>query len=66
MITFDKQKLTTAVELKLEKKDLRTAGKEIGVSAPTLSRLMNGKGVDVDTLVKIINWLNMPITRFFN
>lgn len=36
---------------------MRDVAKEIGMSASTLCRLENGKDTDVQTLVKILNWL---------
>ena len=41
----------------LREKDLRTLGKEIGLSAPTLMRIEAGRACDADTLLKILNWL---------
>ncbi len=36
---------------------IREAAKKVGVSAPTLSRIENGKPVDGQTLIKILDWL---------
>lgn len=41
----------------LKEMDLRTLGKEIGVSAPTLLRIEQGRAIDADTLMKILNWM---------
>lgn len=41
----------------LRELDLRTLGKDIGVSAPTLMRIEAGRACDADTLLKILNWL---------
>lgn len=44
---------------------LRTIATEIGsVSAPTLSRIEQGKVPDIDTFVNLCKWLNVP-TNFF-
>lgn len=66
MITFDRQKLTTAVELKKGDSSLRDVAGEIGIDAGTLNRLINDKtSLEIETLVKIINWLKMPVNCFF-
>jgi len=36
---------------------VRGLAKEIGVSGATISRIINGKEVTQDTMLKIINWL---------
>lgn len=41
----------------LREMDLRTLGAEIGVSAPTVLRIEQGRAIDADTLLKILNWL---------
>lgn len=41
----------------LKELDLRTLGKEIGISAPTLMRIEKGRGCDDATLMRILNWL---------
>jgi transcriptional regulator with XRE-family HTH domain len=41
----------------LKELDLRTLGKEIGLSAPTLMRIEQGRSVDAETLLKILNWM---------
>lgn len=41
----------------LKELDLRTLGKEIGVSAPTLMRIEAGRQTDAGTLLKILNWM---------
>lgn len=37
--------------------NMRTMAKELGVSTATISRIENGKNIDADTLLKLINWL---------
>lgn len=41
----------------LKELDLRTLGKEIGISAPTLMRIEAGRQTDAGTLLKILNWM---------
>jgi transcriptional regulator with XRE-family HTH domain len=36
---------------------IRTLADRIGISAPTLSRIENGKMCDAETLMKVFNWL---------
>lgn len=36
---------------------LRELAREIGVSAPTLSRFINGKDLHQESLMKVLNWL---------
>ena len=43
---------------------LRATGKEIGVSAPTLSRIEQGNLPDIETYVKICEWLNVSTDYF--
>ena len=48
-----------------ENKGLRDTAKEIsGVSATTLSRLENEHLPDIETFLKICNWLNVPSDTF--
>lgn len=44
--------------------DLRELGDEIGVSASSLSRIENGKKPDVDSLAKLLHWMQLPLSRF--
>lgn len=43
-----------------QKKDInaRDLAKEIGMSASTLCRIERGNNPDVDTYLKILNWMN--------
>lgn len=36
---------------------IRECAKEIGISAPTLSRIENGKDCDIKSFSKLLNWL---------
>ncbi len=48
------------------KKGLRVVADEIGgVSASTLSRIEKGKLPDIDTYMKVCNWLGEPAERFY-
>lgn len=48
-----------------EKKDMRTASKEIGISAATLSRIERGKIPDVNTFFLCCKWLGVSMDSFF-
>ncbi len=52
------------IKSKRGKQGLRAAGKEIGISAPTLSRIEQGNLPDIDTFVKICEWLNVSTDYF--
>jgi transcriptional regulator with XRE-family HTH domain len=52
------------VEIQNFKGGLRVISKEIGISTPTLSRVSNGKMPDVVSLIKILHWLEIPLTCF--
>lgn len=46
-------------------KGLRAIAQEIGgISAATLSRIEQGKIPDVDSFIRICNWLNVPTDSF--
>jgi len=47
--------------MKLEKLSLRAAAKQIDVSHSTIDRVLKGETVEVDTLTKISEFLNVPI-----
>lgn len=44
----------------LEDKNVREFAKELGISAPTLSRIENGSDVDCETMFKLMRYLFMP------
>ena len=62
---LDIQRLAALVKAKRGKKGLRETAKEIGgVSASTLSRIEQGKMPDLDTYVRLCEWLGIPAGRF--
>jgi len=62
---LDTSKLADMLKSKRGNKGLRAVAAEIGsVSAPTLSRIEQGKVPDVDTFVSICKWLKVS-TEFF-
>jgi len=61
---YDGEKLIRAVRTKrvIEKGiDIRAAAKEIGTSAPTLSRIENGRVPDLLTLASVCYWAGLSI-----
>ncbi len=64
--TFDVQRLAILVRAKREHHGLREIAREIGnVSASTLSRLDNGKTPDMDTFLRLCDWLQVAPEIFF-
>ncbi len=43
---------------------LRELGKQMKVSASTLSRIINGSKSDIDSILSICETINKPITKF--
>ena len=63
--TLNSELLAGMLKSKRGAKGLRTTAEEIGgVSAPTLSRIEQGKLPDVDTFIKICKWLEIPTDTF--
>jgi len=59
MAKFTLQNLGTAVREKRGPRGLRETASEIGVSAPTLSRIESGKMPDLQTFGKLCSWLGI-------
>jgi len=65
MATIDIEKLSQMVKNRRGTKNLREIAAEIGdVSISTLSRIEQGKVPDLDTFLKICEWLGVPSTDF--
>lgn len=47
-------------------KSLRWTAIEIGVSAATLNRIEKNKDIDLDTFVKVLEWLDKTPNDYFN
>jgi transcriptional regulator with XRE-family HTH domain len=43
---------------------LREAAIKAGTTAATLCRIENGRTAEIDTLLNVCDWLNVPITKF--
>lgn len=61
---LDSEKLAGMIRSKRGKLGLRAAGAEIGISAPTLSRIEQGNLPDIDTYVKLCKWLEVSTDYF--
>jgi transcriptional regulator with XRE-family HTH domain len=65
MANIDIAKLSQMVKNRRGSKNLRDVAAEIGdVSISTLSRIEQGKVPDLDTFLKICEWLGVPSTDF--
>lgn len=54
------------IEAKKRKRiGLRGYSKMIGISASTMSRIINGSKPDIDTILIVCNFLNLKIDKFF-
>lgn len=71
---FNYSKLRTEIKAKQFKQMLteqrkigiREYATDIGISAPTLSRIQTGSKMDIDTILKLCAWLNKPIQNFIS
>jgi len=63
---FDQEALLEALERKRLRKDLswREVGRQAGISAATLNRIVHGGPPDVDRLVRLLDWLGAPTEAF--
>jgi transcriptional regulator with XRE-family HTH domain len=63
--TLNTELLASMLKSKRGKLGLRATAQEIGdVSAPTLSRIEQGKIPDVETFIKICKWLQVSTDEF--
>ena len=63
--TINTELLSSMIKSKRQQQNLRVTAAEIGgVSAPTLSRIEQGKVPDVETFIKICKWLEVPTDTF--
>ena len=64
---LDRNELAALVLRKMEREKyrLQAASASSGVSAPTLSRIIRGKGTpDIVTVTRLASWLGVPVERF--
>ena len=63
--TLNTELLAGMLKSKRGKRGLRLIAQEIGgISASTLSRIEQGKIPDVDSFIRICDWLNVPTDTF--
>ena len=65
---FDVKKFSKTIKTKRiirDETDIRTAAKQIDISASTLSRCENGKQMEINTFLSICHWLDVSPTNFF-
>jgi len=63
--SLDTEMLSQMVRSKRGNRTLRETASEIGeISAPTLSRIEQGNVPDVDTFLRLCNWLQVPADTF--
>lgn len=64
--SIDSNKLSGMIKSKRGNQGLRATAKEIGISAPTLSRIEQGNLPDIETYVKFCEWLSVSTDYFTN
>lgn len=62
--SLDTKKFSDMIKSKRGNIGLRTLAKEIGISASTLSRIEQGNLPDIDTYLRLCNWLEVS-SEFF-
>ena len=61
---IDVHRLAAAIQAKRGAAGMRAASKEIGISAPTLSRIEQRRLPDLESFLRICRWLKMPPESF--
>lgn len=64
--SLDTLRLSEMIKSKRGSKGLRTLSSEIGVSASTLSRVEQGNLPDIDTYLRLCEWLGVSSDYFTN
>lgn len=62
---LNKNKLVQSVKLRRGNLSLRDISSELGISPSTLSRVERGMISDIETLIVLCDWLNLPVGDFF-
>jgi transcriptional regulator with XRE-family HTH domain len=63
---MDDTMLATLIKERMKERglSLRKAAEEIGVSHPTLARILDGEPYTIETAQKLANWLGVPVADF--
>lgn len=66
MRRFDARALWTAIDEQRRARELTWAqvAREVGVAASTLTRLREGGRLEVDGMIAMVSWLDVPVERF--
>lgn len=64
--SLDTNKFSEMIKSKRGNVGLRATASEIGISASTLSRLEQGNLPDIDTYLRLCNWLEVSSDFFLN
>ncbi len=62
--TLNNELLSSMIKSKRQTKGLRDTAKEIGIGLATLSRVEQGNLPDVETFIKLCNWLSVSTDIF--
>ena|SRR5258708_18185284 len=67
-MNFDSQLFSAMIQARLHQKKIsaREAARNAGVSASTMSRLINGDAPDMDTFSLMVKWLEIDANVFLN
>lgn len=64
---FNHVRFANEIQSRFHYKDtLQKVGAEIGISKATLSRVLKGSNCEIGTILKICEWLRLPITHFID
>lgn len=67
MTTFDTARFASSVKKKRGRQGLREVANQMnGISLATLSRIENAHTVDLQTALRVCDWLKVPITAFIS
>ena len=64
--SLDTERFSEMIKSKRGNKGLRVLAQEIGISASTLSRIEQGNVPDIDTYLRLCDWLEVSTDYFTN
>lgn len=62
---FNRRRFIQAVEKRIVDTSFRDVAQASGVPRTTLSRIVEGKVVKLDTVLKLCDWMGVPFSDFF-